>query len=106
MSGEQAFVQRSFCVGLLRQSFGQDVFQGGEPGGAADRVSAERGDVAQYRVGFQHRHDSIRRDERAQRHTAAESFRRAQDVRDDAVLLEKVEGAGTSESGLDFVVDQ
>ena len=73
---------------------------------AADRVSAERGDVAQYRVGFQHRHDSIRRDERAQRHTAAESFRRAQDVRDDAVLLEKVEGAGTSESGLDFVVDQ
>ena len=100
------FIAGSFRIGLLHQSFAEQVFERRESRRAADRVSAEGGDVPQHRVGLERRHDPVRRDECAQRHAAAEGFCGAEDVWGDSRLLEVVERAGAARAGLDFVEDQ
>ena len=69
-------------------------------------MSAERGDMSQCGVGLQGIHRPLRRDERPQRHSAAEGLGQADDVGRDAVALHGEERSRAPQSGLYFVEDE
>ncbi len=88
-------------LGMIKQRT-----QGGQARSAADRVTAESGDVAQYGVVGEQVGHTLSCDEGAQGHSPAEALGQQQNVGHHAILLEGEEGSRTPHSRLDLVEDE
>lgn len=84
----------------------EEDLHGGETGGAAERMSAECGDMSEHGVAGEGPHMVPAGNERAHRQAAAERLSKQEDVGKDIIGLEAPECSGAAKARLDLIEDE